>query len=150
MDFPRWLKARRTALGLTQTRLAELSGVHQPTIASVESGRRVATDDVRRRLVSALRARPGDLLARNREAVLATAARFGVRDVRVFGSVARGTDTEWSDVDLLVTFPDTDSRLGFFALTEAFEELLTVDVDVVDDAGTSRTLEEARREALGL
>ena len=36
------------------------------------------------------------------ERLVETAARHGARNVRVFGSVARGTNTEESDLDLLV------------------------------------------------
>lgn len=149
-DFAAWLRARRRALGLTQARLAQLAGVHQPTIAAVETGRRTATDDVRSRLVAALQARSGDLLARNRDKVVAVVEQHGARNPRVFGSVARGTDSAGSDVDLLVTFPDAAARLSFFELTEALEALLTVDVDLVDDASSGPAVEQARREALAL
>jgi transcriptional regulator with XRE-family HTH domain len=34
-DFGTWLRARRQALGLSQARLAERAGVHQPTVAAI-------------------------------------------------------------------------------------------------------------------
>ena len=43
-----------------------------------------------------------DSLRSNRDAILRLAAQYGARDVRVFGSVARGEATAESDVDLLV------------------------------------------------
>jgi len=46
-----------------------------------------------------------DVLRENRTAILAAAEAVGARNVRVFGSVARGDDTPDSDVDLLVDFP---------------------------------------------
>lgn len=92
----------------------------------------------------------GDLLARNRDEVVAVVEKHGARNPRVFGSVARGTDSVGADVDLLVTFPDTAARLSFFELTEALEALLTVDVDLVDDASGGPAVEQARREALAL
>ncbi len=42
-----------------------------------------------------------DSLILQREQILATAARYGARNVRVFGSVVRGKDGPESDVDLL-------------------------------------------------
>lgn len=45
-------------------------------------------------------ARPSVILAAHRAAVLGTAQRLGARNVRVFGSIARGEDTERSDIDL--------------------------------------------------
>lgn len=44
----------------------------------------------------------GHRLARRRTAVLALAARHGMTDLRVFGSVTRGDDRPDSDLDLLV------------------------------------------------
>jgi len=46
-----------------------------------------------------------DVLRENRTAILAAAEAVVARNVRVFGSVARGDDTPDSDVDLLVDFP---------------------------------------------
>lgn len=94
--------------------------------------------------------RPGDLLASRRDDVIALVERHGARNPRVFGSIARGTDTVWSDVDLLVTFPDTAARLAYFELVQDLKDLLGVDVDVVDDAATGRVCEQAVREALAL
>lgn len=46
----------------------------------------------------------GELLRGRREEVLRIAAKHGARNVRVFGSVARGEAGEASDVDLLLRF----------------------------------------------
>src|SRR5271169_7257769 len=51
----------------------------------------------------------GSLRAARRQ-ILAAASRRGLRDVRVFGSVARGEAVETSDVDLLVA-PGPDTTL---------------------------------------
>ena len=65
--------------------------------------------------------RPPDLgsLRAARGQILAAASQRGLRDVRVFGSVARGEAIETSDVDLLVApGPDTTLfDLSGFALT---------------------------------
>ena len=45
-----------------------------------------------------------DSLISKREQILAIAASYGARNVRVFGSVVRGDDAPESDVDLLVEF----------------------------------------------
>ena len=44
------------------------------------------------------------LLQQKREDILAVAAKHGAFNVRVFGSVARGEETETSDIDLLVDY----------------------------------------------
>ena len=43
-----------------------------------------------------------ELLKDKREAILQIAAKHGARNVRVFGSVARGEADEQSDIDFLV------------------------------------------------
>jgi uncharacterized protein len=43
------------------------------------------------------------ILVRQRQAILDLAARHGLRNVHVFGSVLRGDDRPESDVDLLVS-----------------------------------------------
>ncbi|MNW67156.1 Nucleotidyltransferase domain protein [compost metagenome] len=66
-----------------------------------------------------------------RAAVVRVAARYGVANVRLFGSVARGEDRVDSDVDLLV---DLDPQVGLFtlaALEAELGEMLGRTVDVV-------------------
>lgn len=71
------------------------------------------------------------LLRDRRDEIVEAAARHGVRNVRVFGSVARGEETAESDVDLLA---DLDPGVGLFtlgALEVELEERLGRRVDVV-------------------
>jgi predicted nucleotidyltransferase len=73
----------------------------------------------------------GHLLMRHRAEVLEIADRYGVTNLRVFGSTARGDDEPGSDIDLLVDIP---ARMGLFDL-ERFQldlsDHLGVSVDVV-------------------
>lgn len=71
---------------------------------------------------------------RNREEILRIAAQHGARNVRVFGSVARGDDRADSDVDLLVEMEDNRSLLDLVGLEQDLEDLLRRDVDVLTDA----------------
>jgi predicted nucleotidyltransferase len=85
----------------------------------------------------------------NREEILRIAARFGARNVRVFGSVARGQDRLESDVDLLVDMDNDRSLLDLVGLEQELEALLRRRVDVVTDeslhpALRSRITAEAR------
>ncbi len=89
-----------------------------------------------------------ELLKEKREEILRTASKHGARNVRVFGSVARGEARPDSDVDLLVEVgPD---RTPFFpgGLIADLEELLGKKVQVVTQEGLhwyirERVLEEA-------
>ncbi len=70
-------------------------------------------------------------LEQHRHAILEAAARHGARNVRVFGSVARGDDRKDSDIDLLVEMADDRSLLDLVALEQELESLLKRPVDVL-------------------
>jgi predicted nucleotidyltransferase len=71
------------------------------------------------------------ILGRNRDAVLRLARRFGARNVRVFGSVARHAATSTSDVDLLVD--PVPGRYRPIDLALALQELLGGRVDLATE-----------------
>lgn len=87
-----------------------------------------------------------ELLRRERDRILEFLAQRGVREVYVFGSVARGEDVGRSDIDLLIELPDEASAGGelltVLGLSEELSELLGVRVDVA----TARTLRSDVRE----
>jgi predicted nucleotidyltransferase len=75
--------------------------------------------------------KPSEALQSHREAVLQIAAHLGAQNVRVFGSVLHGEDTENSDVDLLVDVPRGTTLLDMVRLQNAIEKELGVSVDVL-------------------
>ena len=90
-----------------------------------------------------------DLLREKREAILRIAEKHGARNVRVFGSVAKGETTSTSDVDLLVDTAEQTSPWFPAGLALELEELLGQRVDVVTTNGLywllrRRILSEAR------
>ena len=85
---------------------------------------------------------PIDSLHAHRQAILALATQHGARNVRVFGSVARGEDRPDSDVDLLVDVEPGRSLLDVIALQQDLEVLLGRPVDVQTDAGLSPYLQQ--------
>lgn len=82
------------------------------------------------------------LIENNRSEILALAERHGVRNVRVFGSMTRGTADDTSDVDLLVSLPPDRTGLALGALLMDVQDLLRRRVDVV----TERSLHPALRD----
>ena len=58
-------------------------------------------------------------------------SRYGVRNLSVFGSVARGDEKPDSDVDILVEFEQTPNFDQFMDLKFHLEELLQKKVDLV-------------------
>jgi predicted nucleotidyltransferase len=97
-----------------------------------------------------LRVRPSILLENALEQVRDVLVRHGVTSPRVFGSVARGEDTEASDIDLLVTAPPGFDIFDKAELTEALEEVLGVPVDVVPDCARGPAAARAATEAVPL
>ncbi|MGK7945606.1 MAG: nucleotidyltransferase family protein [Microcystaceae cyanobacterium] len=88
-------------------------------------------------------------LAEKREDILKIAAKHGAFNVRVFGSVARGEETENSDIDLLIDY-DLAKTSPWFpgGLLIDLEDLLGCKVDIVTEKGLhyfirERVLKEA-------
>jgi predicted nucleotidyltransferase len=91
---------------------------------------------------------PGGLVP---ERLVETAARHGAHNVRVFGSVARGTATEESDLDLLVDMEPGRDLFDLVALKREVEESLGRRVDVLTESSLSPYLrEKVLREAVPL
>jgi uncharacterized protein len=88
------------------------------------------------------------LLSEKRISILDTAKRHGARNVRIFGSVARGDDDEKSDLDFLVEMEPGRSLLDHAALLLDLEKLLGCRVDVLSERGIkARIRERVLREA---
>lgn len=92
---------------------------------------------------------PSQALAAQRNHVLALAAARGASSLRVFGSVARATDREGSDLDLLVDVPAGTSLLHIVGLQLDIEDALGVKVDLCTERELhpdlkARILAEAR------
>jgi predicted nucleotidyltransferase len=91
------------------------------------------------------------ILQDRRETILQVAARHGARDVRVFGSRARGTARPDSDVDILVKLEAGRSLLDLIAIKQDLEDLLGCKVDVVTEAAISPYIrEQVLNEAVAL
>lgn len=76
-----------------------------------------------------------DRLTELRDPITRAAHESGARDVRVFGSVARGEERPDSDVDVLVTLEPGRTLLDLARLELRLEGLLGRPVDVVTEAG---------------
>ena len=57
--------------------------------------------------------------------------RLGVRELSLFGSVARNKASVGSDIDILVDFDSKKGLFGFVELKNYLEKLLRCDVDLV-------------------
>lgn len=92
-----------------------------------------------------------ELLGAKRGDLLRIAERYGARDVRIFGSIARGEAGPESDVDLLVRLDPGVTLLRHAALVRELESLLGRKVDVVSERGLRpRVREQVLRDAVPL
>jgi predicted nucleotidyltransferase len=71
-----------------------------------------------------------DELRKNRERILALASECGLKDIRVFGSVARREEDEKSDIDFLVSSTHEGDPLGFLDFKRALAEMTGRKVDI--------------------
>ena len=84
--------------------------------------------------------RPTHALNQHRDAIRAIALRHRVTNVRVFGSVLHGTDTEASDLDLLVDPTSSTSLMDIGRIELELSALLQVSVDVLTPKGLPEKL----------
>ncbi len=85
--------------------------------------------------------RPSEALQTHRDAIREIALRHRVTNVRVFGSVLYGEDTEDSDLDILVEPTEDTTMMDIGAIQYELTELLGISVDVL----TPRALPESFR-----
>lgn len=86
--------------------------------------------------------RPSQVLESNRKTIRTIASRHRVGNVRVFGSVLHGDDTEASDLDLLVDPTLRTTLMDIAAIEVEVEEALGIRVDVL----TPRSLPDTFRD----
>lgn len=135
MEFGGKLRKARTAADLSQAQLARRAGTSQARLSSYENGAVVPNPVTQERLLRAARSLPSTVLDRHREEVKRRAKAHKITNVRVFGSVARGSDTLSSDIDLLVTAEPGASLLDLSAFASEVEDLLGFEVDIASDRG---------------
>ena len=85
-----------------------------------------------------------EVLVAKKAEILQVAARHGARNIRVFGSVARGDSRKRSDVDILVDVPRGMDLFEFSGLRLDLQDALKKKVDLV----TFRSLHHLMRDAV--
>jgi predicted nucleotidyltransferase/DNA-binding XRE family transcriptional regulator len=163
MDATALLRDARMHAGLSQAALAEAAGTSQSAIARYETGAAQPSLTTLERLLAAcgqrleLRAVPtarlsrvnGSVVRRHRRELLEVARGYGARNVRVFGSTARGDAGPESDVDLLVDLEPGRTLLDLVALRREASALLGLKVDVATfDTLRDAVRVEAQRDAV--
>ena len=148
------LRQARTGAGMSQVELAAEAGVAQSVISAYESGHRqpalptlaalveatgyeliIGVRSAQPQRLNGLSGPVGRRVRRRRRELVAVAAAYGVRNLRVFGSVARGEDRPDSDVDLLADVPPGMSLLGLGRVGAELGAIVGAQVNLVS-AGT--------------
>ena len=145
---------------MSQVELAARAAVAQSVVSAYESGHRQPSIPALGRLIVAtgyeltlgLREMPrrlrrlsgpvGRRVRRYRHDLVAAAAAHGVRNLRVFGSVARGEDRQDSDVDLIADLPPGLSLFGLARVESDLEAILGSRVDLIPAAGLKASVRE--------
>jgi hypothetical protein len=149
MNVSAALRAARIGAGLSQDALARRARTSQSAIARYESGATAPSLRTLQRLIEACGRRLEDVLTeptqamsaldrvphrdrltRSRRGILTAARRHGIRRVRLFGSVARGTAGAGSDVDLLVELSPRRTLVDLIGFQQDVAEAIGVPVDV--------------------
>jgi predicted nucleotidyltransferase/DNA-binding XRE family transcriptional regulator len=168
MNVGELIRDARTRAELSQAALADRAKTSQPAIARYESGaaspslstlERILAASDSALVLSAPKRRPRPrrassgsrlrLIRRLRGRLAEAAQRHGVRDLRVFGSVARGEETPDSDVDFLVDLEPGRTLLDLIGFQQEAEDTLGVGVDVatprmMKDRVRARAMRDAR------
>lgn len=74
-------------------------------------------------------------------AITPIAREYGVKRVYLFGSYAKGTANEDSDVDLLIEIGDRISLLGLSEMLQDAKEAMNISVDLVTRGGIDQEFE---------
>lgn len=127
-----------TARGMTQVQIAAALGISQPAVSQQLKRARELE-----------RVHPEILLRAAGPVLKALAADQGYRRLAVFGSVARGSASSDSDIDLAVESPPGTSSFGFLAFKRLVEQVLGRQVDLIDLDGLKPTIDDdIRRDAV--
>ncbi len=149
MNVGELIRDARARARLSQAALADRAKTSQPAIARYEAGTTSPSLSTLERILAATnsslllsapqrrgRARQSPsgrrlvLIRGLRNRLQATARRHGIRNLRVFGSVARGETTPESDVDFLVDLDPERTLLDVIGFQQEAEDILGVGVDV--------------------
>jgi prevent-host-death family protein len=127
-------------VGQQRDHITPVGRVSEPTATVYQTTPQQAGSDASR----GVRSSPAAIewLKAKREEILSIADRYGARNIRVFGSAARGQATSTSDVDILVDLEPGRSLLDLGGLLDDLQRLLGCSVDVV----TPNTLRDSIRQ----
>jgi uncharacterized protein len=95
--------------------------------------------------------RPSEALAEHRDAARDIVSSYNLADPRIFGSTARGEDTDESDLDIIARRHGSLSYFDLFKLEAELGSLMGARVDVrTDGEFSARNLNRIKRDFIAL
>lgn len=79
-------------------------------------------------------------IAEIQDKITPTLRQYGIARAQIFGSVARGSDTPKSDVDLLISLGKPMGLIEYVRMKRELEQVLNRKVDIVTDKGLRHSL----------
>lgn len=160
VDASALIRQARERAGLTQSELARAAGTSQPTLAAYESGAKSPSVrsldriiraaggslDVKLKVAPAAQGQLLDELRENANAIRKVGRERKIRNIRVFGSAARGEESNASDVDLLVDFDPV--RYGLLPLVGFAQDVRAIIGRNVDATTSALLRDDVRVQAL--
>ena len=71
------------------------------------------------------------------------ATHYDVREIGIFGSVARGDDDKKSDIDLFVEFGPSADLITYIGLWQYLEDIFGTPIDLVSKGGLRSDMRDA-------
>lgn len=71
------------------------------------------------------------------------ATRYDVREMGIFGSVARGDDDLKSDIDLFVEFGPNADLITYIGLWQYLEDIFDTKIDLISKGGLTSDMRDA-------
>ena len=160
VDASALIRQARERAGLTQSELARAAGTSQPTLAAYETGAKSPSVrsldriiraaggslDVKLKVAPAAQGQLLDELRENANAIRELGRERKIRNIRVFGSAARGEESNASDVDLLVDFDPV--RYGLLPLVGFAQDVRAIIGRNVDATTSALLRDDVRVQAL--
>jgi len=154
----------RGIAGISQGELARRAGIAQSAISDYERGVKVPSVPTLERLAHAadmsirieLEPRHAGTLThmqrieQHRQQIITMCEHHGARNPRIVGSVARGTATAASDIDLVVDLEPGRTLFDVAALHDELVDLLNTEVDVITSGALHGALEHLLDNAVTL
>ncbi len=81
-------------------------------------------------------------LKQYRSVIIKLAEQYHSSNIRVFGSVAKGENTENSDIDFLIDANPEQDLFDVIRLRRALQELLNCDVDIVHSTALHHSIKQ--------